>query len=399
MTNQPNRNPNQKLRPASRVLNLPPYIFSEIDDRKNELKRRGIDLLNFGIGDPDLPTPDFVVEELCEQAHQNHNQKYPSYNGSAAFRQAVCEYMQTRFAVKLNPETQASSVIGTKEGLAHFSWAYLEEGDLALIPDPSFPVYANSARFAGAGVYLMPLLEQNNFVPDVTVIPEEVAARSKVMFINYPNNPTGAVATRGQVQKIIDWAVARDVIVVADAAYAELVYDPADRFSALCLPGAEKVVIEYHSFSKTFNMTGWRLGFAVGNPSLVAGLVKLKTNIDSGVFDAIQLAGIKALQQLPACSDQLMQIYRQRRDALVQVLGKAGFDCFMPAGAFYLMVRCPPGVSSMQFTIDLMEKCGVITTPGSGFGACGEGYIRFALTRPVEVINRLAERLPALQYR
>ena len=355
--------------------------------------------MNFGIGDPDLPTPDFVVEELCEQARQNRNQKYPSYNGSAAFRQAVCEYMFARYAVDLNPETQATSVIGTKEGLAHFSWAYLEAGDLALIPDPSFPVYANSARFAGASVYLMPLLERNNFVPDVTAIPEEVAARSKVMFINYPNNPTGAVATRAQVQKIIDWAVARDVIVVADAAYAELVYDPADRFSTLSLPGAEKVVIEYHSFSKTFNMTGWRLGFAVGNPALVAGLVKLKTNIDSGVFDAIQLAGIKALQQLSACSDQLMQIYRQRRDALVKVLDQAGFACFMPAGAFYLMVRCPSGVSSMQFTIDLMEKCGVITTPGSGFGACGEGYIRFALTRPLEVINRLAERLPALQYR
>ncbi len=392
------RKPNQKMMPASRVLNLPPYIFKEIDDRKNELKRRGVELLNFGIGDPDLPTPEFVVEELCSKARLNDNQKYPSYNGSSAFRKAVCDYMRARFSLDLNPETQATSVIGTKEGLAHFSWAYLESGDIALVPDPSFPVYANSARFAGAEVYLMPLLEKNNFVPDVDQIPAEVAARSKVMFLNYPNNPTGAVATRAQMQKIIDWAVARQIIVVSDAAYAELVYDPAARYSVLSLPGADKVVIEYHSFSKTFNMTGWRLGFAVGNPDLVAGLVKLKTNIDSGVFDAIQLAGIKALQQLADCSDNLMQIYRERRDRLVQVLDQAGFSCFLPAGAFYLMVRCPAGIDSMQLTIDLMEKCGVITTPGSGFGAHGEGYVRFALTQPVEIVNRLSERLPALKY-
>jgi LL-diaminopimelate aminotransferase len=307
--------------------------------------------------------------------------------------------MKARFDIQLQPETQATSLIGTKEGLAHFSWAFLEPGDIALVPDPCFPVYANSARFAGAEVYLMPLLEGNNFVPDLTAIPASVAARAKVMFINYPNNPTGAVATRQQMQKIIDWAVTNQVIVVADAAYAELVYDPNLRYSALSIQGAEKVVIEFHSFSKTFNMTGWRLGFAVGNPDLISGLVKLKTNIDSGVFDAIQLAGIKALQALASCSDNLMQTYLERRDCLTGILENSGFKCFKPAGAFYLMVRCPSGVSSMQFTIDLMEKCGVITTPGSGFGQHGEGYVRFALTQPVEIIRKLAERLPAIQYR
>lgn len=386
------------MQPASRVQNLPPYIFKEIDDRKNALKQKGIELLNFGVGDPDMQTPDFVVEELCSQARKNENQKYPSYNGSADFRKAVCDYMQTRFGVKLDPKTQATSAIGTKEGLAHFSWAFLEAGDVALVPDPSFPVYANSARFSGAEVYLMPLLEENNFVPDVTKIPEDIAARSKVMFINYPNNPTGAVATREQIQKILDWAIARQIIVVSDAAYAELVYDPADRFSVLSLPGAEKVVVEFHSFSKTFNMTGWRLGFAVGNPDLIGGLVKLKTNIDSGVFDAIQLAGIKALQHLSTCADNLMQVYRERRDCLIEIMKNAGFACFKPAGGFYLMVRCPKGLSAMQFTIDLMEKCGVITTPGSGFGAHGEGYIRFALTQPTEITRKLADRLPALKY-
>lgn len=386
------------MKPAARVQNLPPYIFTEIDDRKNALKKKGADLLNFGIGDPDMQTPDFIVEELCNQARKTENQKYPSYNGSARFRKAVCEYMQTRFGVALDYETQATSVIGTKEGLAHFSWAFLEEGDIALVPDPCFPVYANSARFSGAEVYLMPLLEENNFVPDVTLIPEEIAARSKVMFLNYPNNPTGAVARREQIQKIIDWAVARQIIIVSDAAYAELVYDSADRYSVLSLPGAEKVVIEFHSFSKTFNMTGWRLGFAVGNSDLIGGLVKLKTNIDSGAFDAIQLAGIKALQQLTTCADNLMHVYRERRDCLISIIEKAGFTCFKPAGGFYLMVRCPKGISSMQFTIDLMEKCSVITTPGSGFGAHGEGYIRFALTQSVETTMKLASRLPALKY-
>lgn len=391
-------NKNLKMRPASRVLDLPPYIFSEIDKRKNDLKKRGVELLNFGVGDPDLPTPDFVVEELCHQARIPDNQKYPSYNGSRDFREAVCLYMRERFAVDLDPETQATALIGTKEGLAHFSWAFLEPGDIALIPDPGFPVYANSARFAGAEVYTMPLLEKNDFVPNLSDIPEDVAAKAKVMFVNYPNNPTGAVATPTQMQQIIDWAAARQIAIVADAAYAELVYDPKLRYSALSLPGAEKTVIEFHSFSKTFNMTGWRLGFAVGNPDLIGGLVKLKTNIDSGVFDAIQIAGIKALRELSSCADNIMRIYQERRDALSEILESSGFRCCKPEGAFYLMVRCPPGLSSMQFTIDLMEKCGVITTPGSGFGKHGEGYIRFALTQPVEIIRQLAGRLSALQY-
>jgi LL-diaminopimelate aminotransferase len=388
---------NKKLSPASRVLNLPPYIFKEIDDRKNALKKKGISLLNFGVGDPDMPTPDLVVAELCSQASQNDNQKYPSYNGSHLFRSEVCSYMQARFGVELDPETQATSVIGTKEGLAHFSWAFLEAGDIALIPDPGFPVYANSARFSGAEVYYMPLEEKNNFVPDISRIPQEITARAKVIFLNYPNNPTGAVASREQLQKIVDWALENQIIIVSDAAYAELVYDPASRFSMLSLPGAEKITIEFHSFSKTFNMTGWRLGFAVGNKELVTGLVKLKTNIDSGAFDAIQYAGIKALKNLESITPELIKTYRERRDCLQNLLEEAGFTCIKPAGAFYLLLKCPSQKSSMQLTIDLMEKCGVITTPGSGFGAHGEGYVRFALTQPVEIIRQLKPRLAALK--
>lgn len=389
----------KKIKPAKRVLELPPYIFKEIDNRKNALKERGVALLNFGIGDPDLPTPNFIVEELCKQASKNENQKYPSYNGSDVFREAVSKYMAERFGVKADPFSQVASVIGTKEGLAHFSWAFLEEGDIALVPDPGFPVYANSVRFSGAEVYYMPLLESNNFVPDLSTIPDEIASRAKVMFVNYPNNPTGAVATKDQMQEIVDWANAKDVIVVSDAAYGELVYDENDRRSFLSIPGSENCVAEFHSFSKTFNMTGWRLGFVVGNPDLISGFVKLKTNIDSGVFDAIQLAGVKALEYLTSCADELMSVYRERKNLLASVLRESGIDSFEPSGAFYLMARCPNGVTAMQFTIDLMEKCGVITTPCTGFGRSGEGYIRFALTQPLDVIERLRERLFKLGYK
>lgn len=387
---------NQKLKPAQRVLDLPPYIFKEIDDRKNLLKAKGKSLLNFGIGDPDLSTSESIVKELAYQASLDENQKYPSYNGSFEFRKAVAEYMSKRFDCKLDPETQITSVIGTKEGLAHFSWAYLDPGDVALIPNPCFPVYANSARFSGAEVYWMPLLEQNNFIPDIDIIPEHIVKRAKIMVLNYPNNPTGAVASREEMQQIVDWAVKHEIIIVSDAAYAELVYDDIDRFSMLSLKGADKVVVEFHSFSKTFNMTGWRLGFVAGNADLIRGLVQLKTNIDSGVFDAIQLAGVKAISSFDNLRDQLIDTYRIRRDALMKLLTEVGFSYIKPKGAFYLLVKCPEEKTAMQFTIDLMEKCNVITTPGSGFGQYGEGYIRFALTQPVEVINQLAENLKLL---
>ncbi len=385
-----------KMKPAKRVQNLPPYIFKEIDDRKNLLIKRNVPLFNFGIGDPDMQTPDFVVEELCKQAGKNENQKYPSYNGSDAFRQAVCQYMHKRFNIELDYNTQATSLIGTKEGLAHFSWAFLEPGDVALVPNPGFPVYANSARFSGAEVHYMPLLEENHFLPNLDEIPQDIIQKTKVMFLNYPNNPTGAVAKKEDIQKIVDWALKHEIILVSDAAYAELVYHDKNRISFLNAENAHKCVIEFHSFSKTFNMTGFRLGFAVGNTQLIDGLVQLKTNIDSGVFDAIQLAGIKALENLTTSASNLMAEYKKRKDLLKSVLEDAGIKCLEPEGAFYLMAKCPEGVTSMQYTIDLMEKCGIITTPCTGFGTHGEGYIRFALTQTTEIIESLKNQLKKL---
>ncbi len=388
---------NRKLKPASRVIELPPYLFKEIDDKKEELKSQGKELLNFGIGDPDLPTPDFAVKALSESSALNENQKYPAYNGSKAFRKAVAEYMLERFDVKVCPDSEITSLIGSKEGLAHFSWAFLEAGDIALVPDPGYPVYATTAKFSGADVYEMPLLEENNFFPDLEKIPTEIVAKAKAIFINYPNNPSGAIATKEQMQKLIDWAVKHQIIVVSDAAYAEMVFDKKDRYSLLSIPGAEKVVLEFHSFSKTFNMTGWRLGFAVGNKDLIQGLVKIKTNVDSGVFDAVQIAGIKALKMLPPFVDELIAEYKKRRDCLIQVLKKVGMSYFTPAGTFYVLARCPDGYTSKEYTIKLMDECGVVTTPGSGFGKSGEGYVRFALTQPVEVIEKLFAKLSNLE--
>jgi LL-diaminopimelate aminotransferase len=388
---------NRKLKPASRVIELPPYLFKEIDDKKEELKAQGKELLNFGIGDPDLPTPDFVVQALNQSSGKNENQKYPAYNGSKAFRKAIAEYMQNRFNVTVCPDSQTTSLIGSKEGLAHFSWAFLEEGDIALVPDPGYPVYATTAKFSGAEVYEMPLLEENNFFPDLNKIPDSVLKRAKVIFINYPNNPTGAIATKEQMKVLIDWAVKNQIIVVSDAAYAEMVFDPKDRYSLLSIEGADQVVLEFHSFSKTFNMTGWRLGFAVGNKNLIQGLVKIKTNVDSGVFDAVQLAGIEALKKLPEFVDELITEYKKRKDSLIQVLKKVGMSYFPPAGTFYVLAKCPKGYTSKEYTIKLMDECGVVTTPGSGFGKSGEGYVRFALTQPVEIIEKLFDKLSNLE--
>lgn len=388
---------NNKLQPAKRIRDLPPYLFKAIDDKKAALAATGKKLLNFGIGDPDLPTPDFVIAALAAEATRPANQKYPAYEGGPVFRRAVAAYMQSRFGVTLDADRQIGALIGSKEGIAHFAWAFLEEGDIALVPDPSYPVYATTARFAGAEPYFLPLREETGFFPDVSAIPDAIAERAKVLYLNYPNNPTGAVPMRGQIEEVLAFARRFGIIVLADAAYAELVYDQADRLSLLTFPGAEEVVLEMHSFSKTFNMTGWRLGFAVGNPTLVGGLTRLKTNVDSGVFDAIQLAGVAGLAHIESFLPGLLGDYRRRRDALVEVLTKFQMPFFMPRGAFYLWAHCPQGITSLDFTMRLMEHAGIVTTPGSGFGAAGEGYVRFALTQPVGVIKAMAEGLSAFR--
>lgn len=386
---------NNKLQPARRIRNLAPYLFKAIDDKKTALRATGKTLFNFGIGDPDLPTPEFVVAALATAAAQTANQKYPAYEGSSAFRQAVAQYMRSRFGVQLDADGQVTALIGSKEGIAHAAWAFLDDGDIALVPDPAYPVYATTARFAGAEPYLLPLHEDNGFFPDFSRIPSGIAERAKVLYLNYPNNPTGAVPSRTQLEQAVAFARQYGIIIIADAAYAELVYDPGDRLSLLTIPGAEEVTLEMHSFSKTLNMTGWRLGFAVGNTDLISGLLQLKTNVDSGAFDAIQLAGVAGLAQLERFLPDLIGEYRHRLDTLMEIMSANGFRFFRPRGSFYLWVNCPPGISSLDFTMQLMEQSGIVTTPGSGFGAAGEGYVRFALTQPVAVIQGAAKALAA----
>ncbi|HOY65421.1 MAG TPA: LL-diaminopimelate aminotransferase [Candidatus Ozemobacteraceae bacterium] len=382
-----------KMKPAQRILELPPYVFKRIDDKKRELAAAGTKLLNFGIGDPDLPTPDFVVEAMNRAMRDNANQKYPAYEGDIRFREAVARYMHDRFGVQADPRTEVMALIGSKEGLAHFAWAFIDENDVALVPDPAYPVYKTTTEFAGGEAHILPLLAKNGFLPDLSRVPDAIARRAKTLYINYPNNPTGAVASESDLAAIVEWARKHEVIIVSDAAYAELTYDPRDRRSILSIPGAKDVAIEFHSFSKIFNMTGWRIGFAVGNPALIAGLLKLKTNVDSGVFDAIQLACVSGLARVDAHLERLQETYRKRRDTMVTILDECGIRYQQPRGAFYVWAHCPDGITSEGFTMKLMEETGIVTTPGTGFGPHGEGYVRFALTQSVETIEAIRPRL------
>jgi len=388
-----------KLKPAKRILDLSPYLFREIDLKKKELIAKGRKLINLGVGDPDLPTPDFVVQAMEREIGKNENQKYPDYEGKFVFRKAVSDYMQKSFKVSVDPEKEVIALIGSKEGLAHFSWAFIEEGDLAIVPDPAYPVYRTTVKFSGGEVFPLPLRETNGFLPDLTDIPDEVARKAKAIFLNYPNNPTGAMIDRESLEKIVAWARKNEVIVVSDAAYSELVFDQSRKLSLLSIPGAREVGIEFHSFSKTFNMTGWRVGFAVGNCELISGLLKLKTNVDSGVFDAIQLACVAGLKEVETFVKELVQTYRERRDLLIKILQKYKFELQVPAGAFYVWAKCPEGLSSKDCTLDLLEKTGIVTTPGSGFGVNGEGFVRFALTQSVKVLAETDELLKSMIWR
>ncbi|MBI3038289.1 LL-diaminopimelate aminotransferase [bacterium] len=388
----------KKLKPAQRILDLPPYLFKEIDDKKKLLANQGKSILNFGIGDPDMPTPGFILEAMAREMRKKENQKYPDYEGCGTFRNAAAKYMETRFKVNLDPSREVIALIGSKEGLAHFSWAFIDPGDLAIVPDPGYPVYKVTTEFSGGEVYSIPLMESNGFFPDVSKIPQTVTEKAKVLYLNYPNNPTGMLPALDQLKEVVKWAQKNGIIIVSDAAYAELVYDPSRRFSLLSIPGAKEVTLEFHSFSKTFNMTGWRIGFAVGNSELVAGLLKMKTNVDSGAFEAIQLACVDGLSMIEPFILSQIDTYRERKEALLTVLRKFDWDVFPPDGAFYVWARCPKGISSKEWTLKLMEKTGIVTTPGSGFGKNGEGFVRFALTQPVEVIRSIESRLGAILY-
>ena len=381
------------IRKAKRINALPPYLFAEIDRRKREALSRGVDLIDLGIGDPDIPTPPVIVEKLMESASKPVNHRYPSSSGMAEFREAVANWYKARFNVHLDPTKEVVSLIGSKEGIGNMAVAFVDPGDVVLVASPCYPVYHIGTAFNGGKNYFLPLKKENAFLPDLDAIPPEIARQAKLLWINYPNNPTAAVADSEFFERVINFANKYDVIVCHDAAYTEMGYDGYRPMSFLQAEGAREVGIEFHSLSKTFNMTGWRIGMAVGNPELVTGLAQAKSNLDSGIFQAIQEAGIEALRLGDQIVEPSRKIYQERRDVLVDGLRAVGLECEKPRATFYVWVNCPKGLSSAAFTTKLLEEAGVVTTPGNGFGEAGEGYVRFTVCVDKERLREVAERI------
>lgn len=384
-------------KPASRVETIPPYLFSRIDKKKTEARNRGVDLIDFGIGDPDIPTPGNIVERMKEAVADQKNHRYPSYEGMLEFRTAVSDWYLRRFGVELDPATQVVTLIGSKEGIAHIPWAYIESGDMALVPSPGYPVYRIMTLLAGGIPYIMPLLEENQYLPRFDLIPEEVLRKAKLMFINYPNNPTGAHADNEVYAKALYAAAKYDILVCHDAAYSEIAYDEYNPRSILEFDKEKKYSVEFHSLSKTYCMTGWRIGFAVGNTDAIQNLGKLKTNIDSGVFQAIQYAGIEALTGDQSSVAEMKQTLQRRRDLVVDGLLSAGISTERPRATFYIWAKVPKGYNSADFCEKLIEEAGIVVTPGSGFGDEGEGYFRVSITIGEDRIREAIKRFKALK--
>ncbi|MBF0556401.1 MAG: LL-diaminopimelate aminotransferase [Nitrospirae bacterium] len=378
---------------AGRVKHLPPYLFDKIDKLKRHARAKGVDLIDLSIGDPDIPTPAHIVEALQAAARKPEHHRYPAYEGMLAYREAVASWYLKRFGVTLDPGTEVLSLIGSKEGIGHLPLAYVNPGDVVLCPSPGYPVYSVGTMFAGGEPYLMPLREENSYFPDFSAIPDNVLKRTKLMFLNYPNNPTSAVCSRGQFMEAIELAHRYNFIICHDAAYSEVYFDDKKPMSFLEIDGAKDVAVELHSLSKTYNMTGWRIGFAVGNADIIFGLGKIKTNLDSGVFQAVQEAAVAAIETDDAVLAPLRDTYRARRDALYDGLKAIGIEAMRPEATFYLWAKVPAGFNSESFAVHLLENAGISATPGNGFGTAGEGYIRFALTVNVERMKEAVERM------
>ncbi len=373
---------------------LPPYLFKEIDRKKAEIKAKGVDIIDLGVGDPDLPTPPHIIEEMKRAVDDPANHRYPSYSGMNDFKEAVADWYRERFGVHLDPAKEVVSLIGSKEGLAHLPLAFINPGDVALVPTPAYPVYHIATLFAGGESFFMPLVSKNHYLPDLNEIPQSVAERARLIFINYPNNPTAAVANHSFFERVVAFARKYQVAVCHDAAYTEMAFDGYRPPSFLEVEGAKEVGVEFHSLSKTYNMTGWRIGFAVGNEKVIQGLGAIKSNIDSGVFQAVQRAGITAIRGDQSCVRDMIGVYTARRDVMVEGLREAGFQVVSPKATFYLWVEVPQGYTSAQLAAKLLEDAGLVVTPGNGFGEPGEGYFRIALTQRRE---RLAEALGRLK--
>lgn len=380
---------------ARRLEQIGAYLFADLDRKQAELKAKGVDVISLSIGDPDLPTPPHIIDALMEGATDPRSHRYPSYVGEKDFRATVATWFGKRFGVTLDPETEVLALIGSKEGIAHLPWATVDPGDLVLVPDPGYPVYRSSTILAEGVPYPLPLRRERGFLPDLSAISADVARKARVLFLNYPNNPTAATAPMAFFQDAVAFARRHDIILAHDNAYSEITYDGYVAPSILQVEGAKDVAIEFHSLSKTYCMTGWRVGFAVGNAAAVGALGRIKTNIDSGVFRAVQRAGVAALTGPQDGVGERVRVYQSRRDRLTKALRSIGWDVPDIKATIYVWLPVPNGTTAVRFAATVLEKTGVLVTPGTGYGTYGEGYLRLSLTiadhRLDEALARLVE--------
>ncbi len=376
---------------SDRIKSLPPYPFAAIDRAKLAARKKGVDVVDLGVGDPDLPTPQIIIDALCKAAKDPDNHQYPSYEGKIEFRTAVADWYKESFGVDLDPESEVLALIGSKEGIAHAPLAFLNPGNLALIPDPAYPVYKTAVEFAGGTPVILPLKRERGFLPDLDAVTSDQARKSRLIFLNYPNNPTGACADVAFFKKLVDFAADNNLVVLHDNPYSEVYFGEKRPPSILEVEGAREVAVEFHSLSKTCNMTGWRVGFVVGNSEIIKGIGNVKSNIDSGNFGAVQEAGIVALKNSQKIAAGMRETYRERVELLYQGLKKIGLEVEKPEATFYLWAWT--GGRSKEYTRKLIDRLGIVATPGVGFGDYGEGYVRFSVTQPTERITEAVNRM------
>jgi LL-diaminopimelate aminotransferase len=381
------------MRFAKRLDLVPPYLFAELERKVEEKRREGVDVISLGIGDPDLPTPAAVIRALQEEAAAQRTHQYPTNRGLEAFREAVASFYGGRFGVLIDPATDVVPVLGGKEGVAHIAFACLDPGDVALAPEPGYPPYTSGPLFAGADVHYLPLRAENEFMPDLDAVPADIAGRANLLFLNYPNNPTGAIVAQGFFEHAVEFAHAHDLIVVHDNAYSEISFDGYRQPSFLATAGAKDVGVEVFSLSKGWNMTGWRVGWVAGNADVVEQFRRLKTNLDSGMFDALQLAGVAALTEARDFPAEMSEIYARRRDLMIDALARIGLPASPPQATPYIWVRVPEGYTSETFTELVLSEAGVVVSPGPSFGPSGEGYVRISLTVADERLQEAATRI------
>lgn len=385
------------MKPADCLNHIAPYLFAQIDAKRDALMAQGIDVISLGIGDPDLPTPEHIVDAMATAIRNPKNHQYPDYAGSLAYRTACASWMKTRFGVEVDAKSEVLALIGSKEGIAHIHTAFVNPGDYVLAPSIGYPVYSGGATLASANTYFMPMEEKSGFLADFDKVPDDVLAKTKIMFIGYPNNPTGACASAEYFDKAIDFCCKNDIVLVHDNAYCDICFDGYRAPSILERPRARECCIEFFSLSKSYNMTGWRIAFVCGNEAAVQALGTVKNNLDSGQFGAIQDAAIAALTGDQQCVTDMCMLYQRRRDVVVEALRAIGVECNAPKATIYVWAKTPQGETSESFATKLLEQAHVIVTPGSGYGPDGEGYIRISLTTPddrlLEAVRRIKETM------